>query len=127
MLLLVPTLAHARDSGIMMCAGVDHSDRERDFISMWFRVLDSRAADGHSRIETLSTHRGDLVYRGDAIGQANQIRIANGKRVLFEGRYEVDFPSATLHLVGKYDDTAYDEKHHLHDTDITLRCVDISI
>lgn len=137
LLLLVPTSAHARDSLQLVCTGIvmkpaDGGER----IALFFHFFESRAADGVSRDEYLSTIYQGQLFQGhylnkgkDKMGAA--IVLENAAHVRFDGKYTVDNKRGTapytMHVIGRINELPSEVKASYRAVDEILSCTDLSI
>ena len=134
--LLVPSLAHARDPLELVCSGVAMKPADGgEQIALFFHFFESRANDGTSRDEYLSTIYQGRLFKGHYLNKHNKrntaIVLKNAARVRFDGTYAVDNKQATgpytIHIVGTIHMDPSDNKGNYRAVDETLPCTDISI
>jgi hypothetical protein len=131
----VPSIALARDHLELVCSGVAKAKDGGDRIPLFFHLFESRASDGSSRDEWLSTiYQGQLFqahYLNKGSAAPRPIELSHDGKTRFKGTYvfdnKVGTAPFTMHVVGKVNDDPSAAKKVYRDVDETLACVDLSI
>lgn len=129
LLLVTASVAHARDHTELVCAAVIDAKDGGDKVPLFVHFFESRAADGQSRNEVLSTVYQGQLFQGRHLNKSadpeSRVPIVLGakKRVRFRGMYT--WTGTKLTLEGKvFDDPA---KKAARDVTAELICTDLSI
>jgi hypothetical protein len=134
LLVLIPTSAFARDHQELVCSGIaEPKDVER--MPIFVHFFESRAKDGESRDERLSSVYQGKLFQGARVNKSGDpskdapITLSSGKQTRFKGTYTLEHTGDTwtMKLAGKLTADPSAKKPEYTDITVALPCVDLSI
>jgi len=131
-----PSVALARDHLELVCSGVVTSPKDGgERIPLFFHFFDSRASDGASRDQRLSTIYQGKMFQAHYLNKDEKSDVAivlkRAEQVRFKGAYAVDNKGGngpfTLHVVGKINEAPSAKRPAYREVDEMIPCIDLSI
>ena len=129
-------VAEAKDSSTLVCSATVQPADGYGALGLFMHVLEHRAPDGESRVETVSTIYQGRLFQATSLNKAGDLArdvtvvMKERKRVIYSGTYSlVRDPKAgswTLHLRGTYDEDPGAKDSEKRAIDADLPCVDLS-
>jgi hypothetical protein len=128
-------VAFARDHQELVCSGIAKAQGSGDSLPVFIHYLDSRASDGKSRDQVLSTVYQRSLYQGVYLNKAGglptqaPIALVANKLTRFRGTFSIAALGETykLKLTGKLTDDPADPRAKPSEVSVELPCVDLSI
>lgn len=128
-------VAHARDHMELVCSAVADAKDGGDHIPLFIHMFESRAADGTSRDEVLSTIYQGVLFQADHSNKTGgfstkvEITLVNGKATRFRGTYSLAQAGDgyALKLAGEVNEDPSAKNGEFRAVTGTLKCVDLSI
>jgi hypothetical protein len=126
-------VAHARDHMELVCSAVGDAKDGGDKIPLFIHMFESRASDGTSRDEVLSTIYQGVLFQASHLNKTGgfstkvKISLDNGKTTRFRGTYSLVQAGNgyALKLAGEVNDEPSGKEFRA--VSATLKCVDLSI
>jgi hypothetical protein len=126
-------VAHARDHMELVCSAVGDPKDGGDKIPLFIHMFESRASDGESRDEVLSTIYQGVLFQATHLNKTGgfstkvKISLDNGKTTRFRGTYSLVQAGNgyALKLAGEVKDEP--SAKEVRAVTATLKCVDLSI
>jgi opacity protein-like surface antigen len=126
-------VAHARDHMELVCSAVGDAKDGGDKIPLFIHMFESRASDGTSRDEVLSTIYQGVLFQASHLNKTGgfstkvKISLDNGKATRFRGTYSLVQAGNgyALKLAGEVNDEPSAKEFRA--VTATLKCVDLSI
>jgi hypothetical protein len=126
-------VAHARDHMELVCSAVGDAKDGGDKIPLFIHMFESRASDGTSRDEVLSTIYQGVLFQATHLNKTGgfstkvKISLDNGKTTRFRGTYSLVQAKNgyALKLAGEVNDEP--SAKEFRSVTATLACTDLSI
>jgi hypothetical protein len=134
LLLASAHVAHARDHLELVCTAVANAKDGGDKVPLFIHMFESRASDGESRDEVLSTIYQGTLFQATHLNKTGgfstkvKITLVNAKATRFRGTYSLvsGDKGYVLKLAGEVNDEP-SAKAGFRAVTATLTCVDLSI
>lgn len=125
--------ADARDSLKLVCSALVRPTDGYDQLGLFVHFIDSRAPDGTSRIEWVSTIYQGTLYKAKTLNKSDApsprftVALTAGKRTVYRGTYSLRQTASgfTIHLTGTFNEDPTGKPMN-RPIDADLPCVDIS-
>ena len=128
-------VAHARDHMELVCSAIGDAKDGGDKVPLFVHMFESRASDGESRDEVLSTIYQGVLFQATHLNKTGtfssgvKISLDHGKGIRFRGTYTLASTSKgyALKLAGEVNDMPSEGNGSFRKVTATLACVDLSI
>jgi len=135
LLVAFANVAHARDHMELVCSAVGDAKDGGDKVPLFIHMFESRASDGESREEVLSTIYQGVLFQASHINKTGnlssgvKVSLEHGKGIRFRGKYTLASAKDgyVLKLAGEVNDLPSEGNGSFRAVTATLKCVDLSI